>query len=163
MQINPYNFLDNKDYHLEDDIDFSNADLSAINNLEKINSCHVDVDINNYEDILVLSFMIKTNLTLLSSYSSKEFDKDFVFNETIDFSYNKEDEDSSFVITDSNLILDKYIFDIIITNIPSKVAMKGEKLPNSGESFRVISEEEYLKEKEKQKDDRWSKLDDIVF
>lgn len=161
MQINPYNFLENKKYQLEGDIDFSSTDLSAIFNLKKINNCHVDIDINNYENVLVLSLKIKANVTLVSSYSLKEFDKDLSINDTIDFSFNEEDEDSSFVIKDSNLILDKYILDIIITNIPSKVAMKGEKLPVGDESFRVISEDEYLKEKENQKDDRWSKLDDI--
>ena len=163
MQINPYNFLENKKYQLEGDIDFSNADLSAIFNLKKINNCHVIIDINNYENVLVLSIKINTNVTLVSSYSLKEFDKDLSINDTIDFSFNEEDEDSSFVIKDSNLILDKYVLDIIITNIPSKVAMKGEKLPVGDESFRVISEDEYLKEKENHKDDRWSKLDDIVL
>ena len=161
MQINPYNFLENKKYQLEGDIDFSSTDLSAIFNLKKINNCHVNIDINNYENVLVLSIKINTNVTLVSSYSLKEFDKDLSINDTIDFSFNEEDENSSFVIKDSNLILDKYILDIIITNIPSKVAMKGEKLPVGDESFRVISEDEYLKEKENQKDDRWSKLDDI--
>ena len=72
MQINPYNFLPNKDYHLDGDIDFSNADLSALFNLKKINSCHTDITINNYEDILILTFSLKVNVTLISSYSLEE-------------------------------------------------------------------------------------------
>lgn len=161
MKIIPNNYQIDKEYHLEEDVNFSNTDFSKIFNLKGINSCHVNLTINNYEDMLVLSFKIDANLTLVSSYSLEEFKQDFHFKDVLDFSYNEEDEEYSFVIKDSVVDLDPFILDIIVTNLPSKIIKKGEKLPESGDCFKVMTEEEYLKEKEEKKDSRWDALDKL--
>lgn len=161
MKIIPNNYQIDKEYHLEEDVDFSHFDLSKIYNLKRVNSCHVNLIINNYEDMLVLQFKIDCNLNLISSYSLKEFDQDFSFKDVLDFSYNEEDEEYSFVIKDAVVDLDPFILDIIVTNLPSKIIKKGEKLPESGDGFRVLSEDEYLKEKETKKDSRWDALDKL--
>ena len=38
---------------------------------------------------------------------------------------------------------------------------KNSKLPDDGQGYRVLSEEDYLKEKENKIDERWSKLDEL--
>ena len=55
------------------------------------------------------------------------------------------------------------IYSLIITNLPTRLVKKSESYPR-GESYRVISEEEYLKDKEKEEGgNAFDALKDLEF
>ena len=62
---------------------------------------------------------------------------------------------------DNNIDLDEYILGILLANVPVRIVKKGAKLPGDGNNYRVISEDQYQKEKENSQDSRWSALDDL--
>ena len=158
MKINRFLFQ-NKDYSLEDDIDFSNAYLDP-SHIRKIESTHVKVSGVDYEDYLILNLDITTSVVGVCSYSLEDVHLNLHFKADLSFTYDEEDEDNN-VIDGPIFDLDPYVLDLIIAEVPLKLVKKGAKLPSSGEGYRVLSEDEYNKEQENKADSRWDKLNDI--
>jgi uncharacterized metal-binding protein YceD (DUF177 family) len=73
-------------------------------------------------------------------------------------------DDDDLVYVDSPQIdIKNDIYSLICASLPSKIIKKGATLPKEGKGYRVLTEEEILKEKESTKDSRWSVLDDLEF
>ena len=62
---------------------------------------------------------------------------------------------------DNLIILDDYVLGIVLANVPVRIVKKGAKRPSNGNNYRVISEDDYNKEKENSRDSRWDALDKI--
>lgn len=158
MKINRYLFK-NKEYSLEDDIDFSNQKTDP-NHIRKISNTHVKVSGFDYDDYLLLNITVDSDVIGVCSYSLEDVPLHLHFSTELAFTYDEEDEDN-YVIKEAIFDLDPYIFDLIISEVPYTLVKKGAMLPKSGNGYRVMSEEEYNKENENKKDSRWSKLDDV--
>ena len=158
MKINRLLFK-NKDYRVEDDIDFSSIKTDP-GHIKSIDKCHVLVTGNDYDDILVLNFKIEAEVTGVCAYSLEDVPLKIKSDVTLNFSYDEEDED---IIHIDNPIfeVDEIVYSLIISEVPLKIVKKGAKLPDSGLGYRVLSEDEYQKEQDNKKDSRWSKLDDV--
>ena len=159
MKISRFNFQNNV-LDIEDDIDFSNAELDH-SHIRKISSCHVKVHGQEYEDLIILEIKIEAEVVGVCSYSLEDVPLKLKFKDTLHFSNEIEDDEETIFEDKPIFDLDPYILELIITEVPMKIVKKGAKLPDSGNGYRVLSEEEYLKEKEEKKDSRWSKLDDV--
>lgn len=159
MKINRNSFINNKTYHLESDIDFTEEKFHT--NLRKILSCHVDAELCDYEDILRVELHIKADVIVASSYSLKDVNLKLNFKDELDFSDKDEDAEECIIEKNSFIDLDPYILGLIISEIPTKVTANNETLPTDGVGYRVLTEDELNKEKSERKDPRWSKLDDI--
>lgn len=158
MKINRYLFK-NKDYVIEDDIDFSNVQLDPTH-IRKINNTHVKISGIDYEDYLILDIEIKTEVIGVCSYTLDDVPLKLNFKSTLSFTYDKEDEEN--IIIDGPIFdIDEYVLSLIISEVPLKLVKKGAKLPSSGMGYRVMSEDEYNKEAETKKDNRWNKLDEL--
>ena len=59
--------------------------------------------------------------------------------------------------------LDPYILALILAEVPHTIVKKGAQLPKSGYGYRVMSEEELLKEKSTKKNSAFDILDTIDF
>ena len=159
MKINRFNFQNNH-LEIEDDIDFSSYQLDP-NHIRKIERAHVKVKADEYEDIIVANFEIDADVIGVCSYSLKDVPLHLHFRDSLEFS-NEISDDEDIIYEDKPIFsIDDYVLELIIGEVPLKLVAKGAKLPESGEDYRVISEEEYQKEKESKTDPRWSKLDDI--
>ncbi len=145
---------------LEDDIDFSHAELDQ-NHIRKINSCHVKVHAHEYDDLMVLELKIEAEVVGVCSYSLEDVPLKLKFKDTLEFSNEIQDDEEIIYEEKPIFDLDPYVLELIIAETPMKLVKKGAKLPSSGKGYRVLSEDEYLKEKEEKKDSRWSKLDDV--
>ncbi len=158
MKINRYLFK-NKDYVASDDIVFSSEHLDP-SHIKEISSCHVEVTGQDYDELLVLHFKIDAEVIGVCSYSLEDVPLTVKIDTTLNFSFDEEDED---IIHIDNPIfdIDEVVYSLIVSEVPLKIVKKGAKLPNSGNGYRVMSEEEYKKENEKKTDSRWSKLDNI--
>lgn len=158
MKINRYQFQ-NKNYQIEDDIDFSNVTFDPTH-IRGISNTHVVVTGNDYDDYLVLNIKIKADVIGVCSYTLEDIPLKVDISTSLSFSFLEEDEDVIHI--DSPIFeLDQYILDLIVAEVPLTLVKKGAKLPSSGDGYRVLSEDEYNKEQENKKDSRWSALDDI--
>ena len=166
MEINRKLLELNKKIYFEEDIDFSHETLDPVL-IRKIKDTHVVVEAIDYEDILMVTINLKANVVLPCSYTLEDVDyvikgqEDYIF--TDDEERIDEDDYSTFYEPNDIIDLNPYIFSIIIALIPFKVVKKGAKLPSGGKDYRVISEEDYYKERANRTDSRWSKLDEIEF
>lgn len=126
---------------------------------------HADVLIlaTEYGETLRVVFDIKADVTAVSSYTLKDVPLKISVEE--EFSFTDEDIEDDNILYEPNAIieLDEYILSLILSKIPIKVVGKNEKIPDGGEGYRVISQDDYEKEKETKTDPRWSALDDLEF
>ena len=159
MQISRFNFQNNV-LELEDEIDFSNAELDQ-NHIRKIENTHVKVLAHEYEDLLVMDVNVETDIIGVCSYTLEDVPLHLKFKDSLEFSNEVKDDDDIFYEPKPIFELDPYILGLIIASTPTKIVKKGAKLPSSGSGYRVLSEDEYNSEKKKKVDPRWSKLDDI--
>ena len=163
MIIYPDQYEVNKKYHISDDVDFSNEKLDGVL-IRKINSCHAEIDIENFSYLLRVVINIKADVILPCSYTLE--DVPYVVKGEEEFNFTFEEENASedlIYIPSGGIELNEYIYSLLIALVPPKVVKKGAKLSQEGKNYRVLTEEEYLKEKAAKKDSRWSKLDDIDF
>jgi len=162
MKINRNSFIENKTYNISDDIDFSNEDFSSSQQIKSINSCHVEATINDYKDLLRIKVHIKAEVIGICSYSLEDVPLTINAEDEIEISDNKDDADQFFIEESPSFLLDSYILGIIISELPTRIIKKGKTLPPSGNGYRVMSEDDYKKEKEKQTDSRWDALDKFM-
>ena len=159
MQISRFNFQNNV-LELEDDIDFSSAELDQ-NHIRKIENTHVKVLAHEYDDLITMEVKVECDITGVCSYTLEDVPLHLKFTDSLEFSNEIEDDDDIFFEAKPIFELDPYILGLIIASTPTKIVKKGAKLPKSGKGYRVLSEEEYESEKKSKTDSRWSKLDDI--
>lgn len=159
MQISRFNFQNNV-LELEDDIDFSSAKLDQ-NHLRKIENTHVKVIAREYNDLITMDVYVECDITGVCSYTLEDVPLHLKFKDSLEFSNEIEDDEDIFFEPKPIFDLDPYILGLIIASTPTKIVKNGAKLPSSGVGYRVLSEEDYQKEKAEKKDPRWAKLDDI--
>ncbi len=157
MKINRHLF-NNKDYVIEDDLDFSNVKLDPTH-IRKISNAHAKISGFDYDDYLLLNISLDADTIGVCSYTLEDVPFKVHINTTLTFTY--EDEEDTIKIDNPIFDIDPYLLDLIISEVPLTLVKKGAKLPTSGNGYRVISEDEYNKENENKVDSRWSKLDDI--
>ncbi len=161
MLINRALYIEGKDEHLSDDIDFSSAKLDP-NIIRSIDSCHVEVDVSRIEDIFRVNVNLKAHVTLVCAYTLEDVPYVLKGSEEFDFVDEKEDESDTLLYEKNvSINMDPYIFSLLMALVPNKVIKKGAKLPNGGEHYRVISEDTYFEEQENKVDHRWDVLDEL--
>ena len=159
MQISRFNFQNNL-LELEDDIDFSHAELD-LNHIRKIENTHVKVIAHEYDDLITMDVSVECDITGVCSYTLEDVPLHLKFKDSLEFSNEVEDDEDIFFEPKPIFNLDPYILGLIITSTPTKMVKKGAKLPSSGTGYRVLSEDEYQEEKKTKVDPRWSKLDNV--
>ena len=159
MKINRLLFQ-NKDYVLEGDIDFSDQEFDPFH-IRRIDNCHVKITGSIYEDLLLLNMKITSLVIGVCSYTLEDVEIPLHVVDTIQISDSIDDDDELFYEPNVVFDIDPYILSLVIASVPLKIVKKGAKLPSSGKGYRVLTEEEYLKEESEKKDTRWSALDDI--
>ena len=159
MKINRFAFQNNH-LEIENDVDFSLAKLDQ-NHIRKIYNTHVKVVGNEYDDLICLEFDISTDVIGVCSYSLEDVPLHLHFKDSLEFSNEINDDEDIIYVEKPIFEVDEYILQLIIGEVPLKLIKKGAKLPESGKDYRVISEDEYLKEKSEKVDPRWSKLDEV--
>lgn len=143
----------------EEAIDFSSIQFDQTH-IKSIPHCEVIADATDYGTILCIAVKIKATVIGVCSYSLEDVELKLNIDDELDFTDNPEEEDLYY--EKGNLIdLDEYILGIILANVPVRIIKKGAKRPNGGNDFRVISEDEYFKEKENEHDSRWDALDNL--
>lgn len=164
MNIIKSQYLVGQTYHLSGDLDFSNAALNPTL-IRKIKDCHVEININNYGELFRVEINLKSNVVLPCSYTLEDVDYVVKGKEEFDFTEDESlaDDEELFYEGDDLIVLDDYIYSILIALVPPKVIKEGASLPKGGKGYEVISEDEYERRKKEKGDSRWSALDNLEF
>ena len=142
-----------------EEVDFSHVELDPTH-IRSIPHCVVKITATDYEEILHISLEINAVVIGVCSYSLEDVELKLKINDSLDFTDDVEDVDNYY--EKENLIdLDPYILGILLANVPVRIVKKGAKLPKNGAGYRVLSEDDYLKEQSNKKDSRWDKLDSV--
>lgn len=159
MIINRLHYQDGNTHHISGDIDFSNDTFDTFL-IRKINSCHVELNVTDYDEIFRVEINLKAEVVTPCAYSLEDVDFVVKTKDEIDFTdtpINEEDDDGTLVYIEGVTIdLKPFIYSLIVASIPPKVVKKGVKLPDG-----VITSEDYEKQLEEKTDPRWSALDDL--
>ena len=154
MKLNRLTLPVGKEVTFHEDIDFSGYQGDPYH-VRSIKSCHMDLSVLNYDELIVLSFNLKGEVMTTCAYTLEEIPYQYQIKETVELAGNDDDE---FKIINETIDIDQILITLIVSNIPMKVIKKGAKLPSNGEGYRVLSEEEALKEK---KASPFDALDDL--
>ena len=143
----------------EESIDFSAAELNP-SHIRKIDCCDVTAEVTDYDSLLYVKLHIKSMVIGVCSYSLEDVEIKLNIEDDLTFSDNEDDEDT-YYCKDNIIDLDEYILGVLLANVPVKIVKKGAKLPKNGNGYRVLTQDEYDKEKEETTDSRWDALDNI--
>lgn len=153
-----------KETILKEDLSFDVAKYPPCLPLIEVKKAEVDANVRRYEKFIYVSLKIKANVILQCSYTLKPFETTLNTVEEMHFASAADEDDEDLIIYKGNSIeLDKYIYDAISASIPPSPKAPGAKLPNGGKDYRVMSYDEFEKEKEEKVDPRFAKLDELEF
>lgn len=158
MKLNRLLFA-NPNYVLEGEIDFSSLIFNS--NIKQIKTANVKITGSIFEDLLMLKVHIDVDVVGICAYTLEDVEIPLKINETIEISNEIQDDEDIFYEANNIFEIDSYILSMIISNVPSKIVKKGATLPKGGDGYRILTEDEYEKEKTTKKDPRWNKLDDL--
>lgn len=143
MRLNRLTLPVGKEVNFHEDMDFSTYKGDPYH-VRSIKSCHMDLSVINYDELIVLSFKLKGEVMTTCAYTLEEIPYNYNISETVELEGNEDDE---FEIINEQIDIDQIIVTLIVSNVPMKVIKKGAKLPSSGQGYRVLSEEDAAKEK----------------
>ena len=143
----------------EEEIDFSSYSFDPTH-IRKIPYCLAKITATDYESILRVEVEITATVIAVCSYSLEDVELKLNIKDEINFTDDENDEESYFE-KDNIIDLDEYILGILLANVPVRIIKKGAKLPKNGSGYRVLSEDDYEKEKANSVDPRWEKLDSV--
>lgn len=159
MNLNRFLFQ-NHLLELEEDIDFSNERLNQ-SHIRRIDSCHVKILAHEYDDLIVVEASVEAKVIGVCAYTLEDVELKLKFKDSLEFSNEVSDDEDIFFEEKPIFSLDPYILGLIVAETPIKIVKKGAKLPQAGDGYRVLSEDEYQQEKRNKSDSRWDKLDEV--
>ena len=154
MKLNRLTLPVGKEVVFHEDIDFSSYQGDPYH-VRSIKSCHMDLSVLNYDELVVLSFQLKGEVMTTCAYTLEEIPYQYNIKESVELAGNEDDE---FEIINETIDIDEILITLIVSNIPMKVVKKGAKLPSNGEGYQVMSEEEA---NNKKKASPFDALDDL--
>ena len=138
MKINRLLLPIGKDVEFNEDVDLSYFQGDQYH-VRSITSCHMKLVATNYDDLLTLFFNINGEVKTSCAYTLEEIPYQYKISDVIEFTGSEDDE---FQIKNEEINIDEILITLIVSNIPFKVVKDGATLPNSGDGYRFISEEE---------------------
>ena len=145
--------LKGKSHHeFEEEIIFKEEDLLKIDLLKEVLSCSIKVKVDLVSPYLIVKIHLDSELILYSSRSLKEVPYSLNEDDELTFLLEKidvdEDEDV-ILIEGKELDLYPYIYTLFNGSIPFKVIAPDDKDEIKGDSWELITEDEYYRRKAK--------------
>ena len=154
MKLNRLTLPVGKEVVFHEDIDFSSYQGDPYH-VRSIKSCHMDLSVLNYDELVIFSFQLKGEVMTTCAYTLEEIPYQYNIKESVELAGNEDDE---FEIINETIDIDEILITLIVSNVPMKVVKKGAKLPSNGEGYQVMSEEEA---NNKKKASPFDALDDL--
>jgi uncharacterized metal-binding protein YceD (DUF177 family) len=128
----------------------------------QVQKAHYDVKITRIGDYVVASYRIKATLLVADSRDNVPFSKTFSVQEDVDVLEEEDTAGEGFLVSGNEIDLEELALRVLVSSLPIRL-VRSEKapLPKSGKGFRVLSEDDYAKEKEEAGDPRLAGLVDF--
>ena len=146
----------------DEEIDFSSLKLDE-NHVKKINKCAVKVIATEFGDVLQCSINGEADVIASCSYTLDDVPLHVNFKDTLYFSSEVMGSQECYFEPGVEIDLDPHILALILAEVPHNITKSGASLPKSGNGYRVLSEEDYEKEKQNKKKSAFDILDTIEF
>ena len=152
----------NKTETFEEEVDFS-SQVFDDNHVRRINKCQVKADVTEYGDVLRVQICGEAEVVASCSYTLEDVPLKVKFKDDFYFSGEEDSSQDCYYEPSNNVDLNPHILALVLAEVPHNVVKKGATLPNSGNGYRVLSEEQYLEEKKNKKNSAFDILDTIEF
>ncbi len=163
MKIDVLRLPYTKIYSVSEDISFDPEVFKCYLPLVETKSCHVELKAQRFEEFIYVTLEIKAKVVLQCSYTLKNFETTISGSEELHFAPGKDEDDDCIEYKGTSIELDQYIFNLLSASIPISPKAPNAKAPDSGKGYRVISEEDFYKEKEEQGNSQFDVLKDLEF
>lgn len=145
-----------------EEIDFSTLKADE-NHVKKINKASVTVIATEFGDVLQCAINGEADVIASCSYTLEDVPLHVNFKETLYFSNEVVGSNECYYEPNNEIDLDPHILALILAEVPHNIVKSGATLPKSGNGYRVLSEDDYLKEKSKKKNNAFDILDSLEF
>ena len=148
---------------LEDDLAFDPEVFVCHSPLIEVKSCHVELKAQRFEEFIYVTLSLKAKVVLECSYTLKHFQTTISGVDELHFAPSKDEDEDCIEYKGTSIELDQYIFNLLSASVPLSPKAPNAKSPSSGSGYRVLSEEEYLREKEEGGNSSFNALKDLDF
>lgn len=164
MIINRALFIKNRPQCFEEDVVFSEELIKKEPIIKDIKDAHVVYEIVNIDNILQVKIDFQATLILIDAYNLKDVTQYFDIKEIVNFVSNEEEiNDNNIFIRENKIDLNNVLFGLLISELPMAPKNKDSQMPKSGVGYRVLSEDEYQKEKSGRQNPQFDVLKNIEF
>ena len=160
MKINRLELKINVPVEYEENVVFPDDSYNSYH-VKGIKECHVKAIATEYSEFLSVKVNLFAVVKTTSAYSLKDLDYEVKVKDELCFTDKEDLSDVYFYEKLPTIDLNPYLFSLIIASVPDKVVGKDEKLPESGNGYRILSEEDFYKEKSENKKSPFDVLDDL--
>lgn len=123
---------------------------------------HYDVKVTRLGDYVVAAYAIKATLQVADSRDNVPFSKEFSVKEDVDILEEEDTAGEGFLVSGNEIDLEELALRVLASSLPIRLVRSAKApLPKSGKGYRVLSEDDYAKEKENAGDPRLAALDDF--
>ena len=152
-----------KVFELSEDLTFDPEVFKCHKPLIEVEKCHVELKAQRFEEFIYVTLNLKAKVILECSYTLEHFETNISGTDELHFAPNKDEDEDCIEYKGTSIDLDPYIFNLLSASVPLSPKAPNAKVPNSGKGYRVLSEDDYLKEKEEQGNSQFDALKDLNF
>jgi len=143
----------------DEDIVYPKTRMESKPSLLDIKNVHAHAVVENHGDIITAEIDATAVLVLECAYTLEPLERKITIKETLQFSEDVQEDDELLYAPGPTVDLDDYLFGLILVEVPAKVVKRNAHLPKAGKGYRVISEDQLIREKEESGDPRFKDLD----
>ena len=144
------------------EIDFSKQTFDE-NHVKRITHCLVKAVVTEFGDVLQCVISGEADVIASCSYTLDDVPLHVTFREQLFFSDEESDSQDCYYEPGVEIDLDPHILALILAEVPHNIVKSGASLPKSGNGYRVLSEEEFEKERKSKKNSAFDALDALEF
>ena len=148
---------------LEDDLSFDPEVFVCHSPLIEVKSCHVELKAQRFEEFIYVTISLKAKVVLECSYTLKHFESEISGSDELHFAPSKDEDEDCIEYKGTSIDMDHYIFNLLSASVPLSPKAPNAKTPSSGNGYRVLSEDEFLREKEETGNSQFDALKDLEF
>ena len=131
--------------------------------LISIESCHAELEAQRFEEFIYVTLSLKARVVLECSYSLQHFETTISGSDELHFAPSKDEDEDCIEYKGTTIDMDYYIFNLLSASVPLSPKAPHAKAPKSGKGYRVLSEDEFFKEREEEGNSQFDALKDLDF
>ena len=152
-----------KVFEQKEDLQFDPEVFVCHSPLIEVKNCHAELKAQRFEEFIYVTLSIKAKVVLECSYTLQHFESVISGVDELHFAPSKDEDEDCIEYKGTSIDMDHYIFNLLSASVPLSPKAPNAKAPTSGKGYRVLSEEEFLKEKEEGGNSRFDALKDLEF